>query len=429
MNILSQVIKKVNEVFDETYLNELARETGFMKRKRKVEPKKFLERLLLVKLDSAHSSLEDLVYEFSRGNCVITKQGLHKRFTIQSVKFIQLVLHKLLENSFVNSNTCLGKIDFIKNVKVIDSSEIRLHRTLTDSFPQVRNQGAAIKLQALMEVVQNQIISLDVCHSKEPDQGYKTHIDSLESDDLLIGDLGYFCVDTFRRIEENKGFFLSRYFKKTHVYDAITQEKIDLRERLSQTNQETVELAIKLGISQLPCRLVALRLPEAAYQQRLKHLKEKRRKDPRASKDEDSLNRWTIFVTNLPGTVDSFALLQLYSLRWQIELFFKMMKTFFNLRAISDTHEQRALVSLYVLCIAMVLLSFVTMTIVEQEISLYKASKLFIKHARDFIGYLSDKKTCAISWLQRLITQFALKESRKNRPSTKLSLNWRQIYA
>lgn len=430
MDMVAQVIQKVNDVFDKNYLETIARDTGFLKRKRKVDPKKFLENMLLLKLESPGNSLEDLAYEFNQHGCVISKQALHKKFNKPALEFIQTVLSKLLEHTFSHSATCLGSIPFIKNVQVIDSSEIRLHSALKNIFPQVRNQGAAIKLQSLIDVVKHQVLSLEVRPSKEPDQGYKKHIRHVQTADLLIGDLGYFCVDTFSEIEAKKGFFLSRYFKKTNVYDMAHKELINLRGVLHQAREGKIELQIMLGASQFPCRLVGLKLTEDAYQKRLKTLEKKRRKDPRTKKnDDDLLNQWTLFVTNLPVSIEADILLKLYSLRWQIELFFKMMKTFLKLRAIDDVNEQRALISLHVLLIAIVLLSFVAMTIVDQEISLYKASKLFVKHVRDFMGYISNKKKCAISWLRELIGTFALKESRVNRPSTKLSLNRSPVYA
>ena len=65
MDIVTQVMQKVNEVFSDKKLEEIARETGFIKRKRKIEAKKFLVNILLLKLESPETSLEDLVYEFN----------------------------------------------------------------------------------------------------------------------------------------------------------------------------------------------------------------------------------------------------------------------------------------------------------------------------------------------------------------------------
>lgn len=422
MDMVTQVMQKVNNVFDDKYLEELARETGFVKRKRKIMPKKFLEKIISLRLEFPNSSLDDLVYEFYKNDTIISKQALHKKFNQSAIDFVQKVLDKLLQHTKDEQRVYLAAVPFVKNVQVIDSSEIRFNKALKDLFPQVRNQGAAIKLQTLMDVVSNQILSLDVRPSKEPDQGYKEHIAHVQAGDLLMGDLGYFCVDSFKEVHMKKGFFLSRYFKQTNLFDLHTKNQIDIRATLSQTQEKKIELEVALGASKFPCRLTAIKLTEDAYNQRLKNLDEKRRKDSRIrSTQYDTLNQWTIFVTNLPLLVEADVLLQLYSLRWQIELLFKMMKSFMSLRCVDSANQYRASVSLYVSLIAMTLLSFAATTIIDKEISLYKASKIFVKNIREFLELLGGK-ICAISWFKKILCKFALKESRPKRPSTKLSL-------
>ena len=420
--MIAQVMMKVNAVFDQKNLEALARETGFLKRKRKIDPKEFLEKIIFLRLESPNSTLGDLVLEFFKSDTRISKQGLHKKFAQSAVDFFHSVLDKLLQHAFSEQQIYLGALPFVKNVQVIDSSEIRLNKALKDIFPQVRNQGAAVKLQALMNVVNNQILSLDVRPSNEPDQGYKEYLAYVEEGDLLIGDLGYFSIDSFSEIQRKEGYFLSRYFKRTNVYNLMTGEEIDLRKELSQAQEDRIELDIGLSESKFRCRLVAILLTDEAYEKRLKNLKEKQRKDPRSkTKKDDILNRWTIFVTNLPSTVEANILLQVYAIRWQIELLFKMMKTFLNLRKIDSGNQHRVSISLYVSLITMTLLSYIASTIVDKEISLYKASKVFIKHIREFFSFINSK-ICAVTWIKARLSRFALKESRKKRPSTKQSL-------
>jgi hypothetical protein len=417
MDIVAEVMLKVNVVFDEKKLEDLARATGFMRRERKVHPKIFLENMIFLRLEQPNSSLEDLVYEFYKNDTRISKQALHKKFAQPAVNFVEAVLNKLLQE-LVSEHP----LSFVNNVRVIDSSEIRLNKVLKDIFPQVRHQGAAVKLQALMDVIGNQIVSLAIRPSKEPDQAYRAYLEHVQAGDLFIGDLGYFCVDSFKQIQAKEGFFLWRYFKNTHIHDLNTRELIDLRGMLKRSKVEQVSLKIGLRVNQFPCQLVAIKLTEKAYQQRLRNLAEKHRKDPRSKATQpDSLNQWTIFVTNLSSSIEVDVLLQVYSLRWQIELLFKMMKTFLNLRSIDAVSQPRALISLYTSLISMTLLSFVANTIIDKEVSLYKASKIFIKNIRTFFGFINSKN-CAISWLKEILNQFALKESRPKRPSTRLSL-------
>src|ERR1700733_12264171 len=98
---------------------------------------------------------------------------------------------------------------------------------------------------------------------------------------------------------------------------------------------------------------------------------------------------------------------------WDIELLFKLMKTFLHLRKVEQTNYYRAMISIYSSLIALILLIGITMTIHDQEISLYKACKIFIKHIEWFFEYPDDQKIRLIFRLREKICQFAGKEARK----------------
>ena len=213
MSILSQVINKVNEVFDEKHLDSLARASEFLKRKRKIGPKQFLENMLCLRLGSSTSSLEELSLEFKKQNCDVSRSALHKKVTEAGVNFFKAVLDSLFKITTSSSEQCLAAITFIKSVKVVDSSEVRLNKKLKIKHPQTRGQGAAVKLQSLLDVMNNQLLLLEMQESNKPDQSYRSHLNHVQENDLLIGDLGYFCVESFRQIAAKNAFFLSRLFK------------------------------------------------------------------------------------------------------------------------------------------------------------------------------------------------------------------------
>ena len=171
--------------------------------------------------------------------------------------------------------------------------------------------------------------------------------------------------------------------------------------------------------SKLPCRCVAVRLTEEAYEKRQAHLARERKRDPRRKENSDSVfNYWTIFVTNLPLLGDE--LLQIYSLRWQIELLFKTMKTFLQIREIAFSNRYRALMSLYASLLAMVIACLTIASVTKEEISLYKAGKIFVSKIRNFITHFREKKWHAFLWLRKIFCRFALKELAGHRPSTRL---------
>ena len=430
MDMIAEMSKKVNEVFDENFLEQLARESCFLQRKRKLLPQQFLISLMRQRIAAPKSSLEQLACEYEQNCSAISKQALHKKFNEAGTVFMRRILEELLTRLKQKPQVHFELLKFVRDVKIVDSSEIRLNSHLNKKFPQVRNQGAALKIQALMSELNEAIYSLELRPSKEPDQSYKSASDKLQAGDLYLSDLGYFQIETFKKIADNQSYFLSRYFTKTHAYDAINGDRIELRSLLKEGSSKVIEQEILLGEEKFPCRLVAIRLPEEAYQKRLCTIVEKKRKDPRSKIVlDDVLHRWTLFVTNLPNEVEAKSVLEVYRLRWQIELLFKMMKTFLQIKKIESSNEYSAVMSIYVSLILVALLSMTAMTIVGTEISLYKASQLLIYHLKDLLEGIIHKKRNIFIWFREMLRKFALKERRKQRQSTKQRLYWRAIDA
>ncbi len=431
-DIVMQSTQRFNEIFNTNRLNHIAQQTGFIKRQKKIKANEFLENMLSFKLSNSMGSLEDLAEEFQRNNCPITKQALHKKFNERGTNFLQKTLEHLLSKSLNAPLGGLQTISFIRRIQVPDSSEIQLNYKLSSVYPHYRGNRAAVKLQALMDVVSHQMQLLEVRPMKEPDQAYKKPLCFVQQNDLWIADLGYFSVDTFRTVVSKDAFYLSRYFRRADVYRARAESgnKIDLKKLLSKTKSGIVDMEIQLGKSKLSSRLVAVKLPPEAYRKRLaKKARDKKRTSRSKKVSIDVLDRWTIFITNLPNSVVAKELLCLYSMRWQIELFFKMIKSFTQIKKIKDNAKHSALMSIYASLIAVVLLSYIVQTIIQQEISLYKAGKIFIKYIREFIKKVHHDTNNAVSWLRNILIKFALKESRHRRPSTRNKLQWEPCHA
>lgn len=87
---------------------------------------------------------------------------------------------------------------------------------------------------------------------------------------------------------------------------------------------------IRLGVQQqLPCRLLATRVPPAVAAERRRQLRvEARRRGHAVSAERLKLADWTVFVTNVPAewlTLEHAWVLA--RVRWQIELLFKLWKS------------------------------------------------------------------------------------------------------
>src|SRR5580700_2968021 len=113
MNIMQQVSEEIKQILDEKWLSQLAKETGFIKRERKIKAKLFLERLLINQLQMPRMSLEELAAEVVEEGCVLRKQSLHQKFTYSGKEFLRNVLEKSLEKNFSKVDSIRG-LDFIR---------------------------------------------------------------------------------------------------------------------------------------------------------------------------------------------------------------------------------------------------------------------------------------------------------------------------
>ena len=90
-----------------------------------------------------------------------------------------------------------------------------------------------------------------------------------------------------------------------------------------QTGSGPIDVSVLLGVShRLPCRLIALRVPQEVADRRRQKAYVKAQKHGRVpSREYLEWQDWTIFVTNCePELLTWEAVVMLYRARWQIEL-------------------------------------------------------------------------------------------------------------
>jgi hypothetical protein len=143
---------------------------------------------------------------------------------------------------------------------------------------------------------------------------------------LHLGDLGFFKLARFARWTAQSVYWLSRFKVGTTVFSR-DGAPIDLLAHL-ETAGQPVSLPVRVGVQQpLTAYLVAARIPDDAYANRMARLREQARLDQRPlSPRQAAFARWTIYLTNIPTLTFAQAHL-LARTRWQIECLFKLWKS------------------------------------------------------------------------------------------------------
>ena len=105
----------------------------------------------------------------------------------------------------------------------------------------------------------------------------------------------------------------------------------------------------------------------------------------------------------------------LYRLRWQIELLFKVMKSKLYMGELKDTSSNKSLLMMYGKMIT--LLTGIILFDHYDDVSLYKAIDYYKKKIVDVIDELCKESFVLFDKICRKIERFAKKSSRKKRPS------------
>ena len=153
-------------------------------------------------------------------------------------------------------------------------------------------------------------------------------------------------------------YYLSRLKFGTKVYTP-EGKCLDWVPWLNAQSQARVDLPVRVGQQeQLPCRLLAVRVPQEVADQRRRQLHEYARKQQVSlSAERLAWADWTVLITNVP--VERLTLpeaLTLLRVRWQIELLFKLWKSHAHIDEWRSRKSPRILCELFAKLIGVLIL-------------------------------------------------------------------------
>ena len=325
---------------EELDVETIARATEFQKR----APRKVALRDLLLGI-VAVAATGRLTFERvaasigRRANQSYSKQALHKRLDESVVGFLSAVFVRCFQPA-VSAAMGTGRLASFGRVLLHDSTCVALPSRHAAVFPGSANGRGTlsqIKLQLVCNLLDSRIVQVGLSGFTRNDQRAASDIlGLLRPGDLMLRDLGYFVLKTFRAITSCGAFFLSRFRHDVAVLEPGTDRPIQLARLLKK--QGFFDAWIHLGAKErLPVRLVAVAVPDAVANERRRKLRQNRDAKLNPSKDHLFLLGWNIFITNVQADVWSAADFHaIYRLRWRIETTFKAFKSHLALADLAD---------------------------------------------------------------------------------------------
>lgn len=351
---VSHVVDALQAVFTQK-ADQAAHDSKFVQRQSKLTGNIFVQTLTFGWLNNPQATLEELTQTAAALGVSISPQGLEQRFTSRAVECMRQVLSDAVARVITADPVAIPILQrFAGGVCVLDSTTLPLPDALADRWPGCGGIGdagqAAIRLQVRLNLLNGQLTGPFLQPGRVPDQSGVLHTAPLPEGGLRLADLGFFCLDTLRAIDQQGAYWLTRLQPQTIIFDEQGQ-RWSLLDLLTQQATNQLDLPVTLGVVHgLPCRLLAVRVPPEVVEKRRQRLRQKAQKKNarRISSSQWTLAGWTVYVTNAPKAMLKLdEALVLGRCRWQIELLFKLWKSEGRIDESRSQKPQRIMCEVY----------------------------------------------------------------------------------
>jgi len=399
MAIVTHIADALTTLF--TKADELALTTGFIKRQRKITGSNFLKTLLFAWMPKAAPSVESIARTGFTHHLHISAQGIEQRLTKSAGDFLKTVIgHIVTEKIKADDPVNIEILGRFTVVYATDGSKITLPNEFKEQYPGTGGTNgsnqAALKMDVCIELRSGKI-ECGILSGRDSDNHSPIAEKSYEKGALHLRDLGYFNLPRMKQQSERGEYWISRLFPNTKIYTTNCQY-IDLEDYLFNLPQTQCLFDIDVLVGkteQVKSRLVIARLPQAAASKRRAKLKENARKHGRTPTARNlALCDWGLYISNVEREkLTTKECLQLYRVRWQIELLFKLWKTHNQIDQSRSKKHGRILCEIYIKLLVVLIQHWILLTGLWDipQRSLVKGTQLIKEQTARFAEAVEDK--------------------------------------
>lgn len=327
-NKLKKDLQEVFEKWDKKILpflpdclDELAKQTGAIQRKRGIDSAVNLLKILFLYACSNISFRLLAASSCALGIGNLSDTAWRKHFA-KSANFLHEILHFML-SSFLPKADMSG-FEKIKNVLLVDATVIR----------QNGKNRQQQRIHTCYSLNKNRMYQIKVTDQHTAES--LTHF-SFQKEDLVIADTGYGTAQNYMYAQEQKADVILRITPKNFcLYDG-DGNKISFLEKIKEAERNRAEIIDIFGFCKYKTktalvRVVAEKLPEEEAKKARKRKKRiASRKQHQITEDTLCYAGWLIVITSLGIEYCGEEILYLYKSRWQVELLFKRFKQNFSI--------------------------------------------------------------------------------------------------
>ena len=333
MTSMACLAQRLQTLFTTT-ADTLARETGFVRRRRKLTGASFAQALVFGLLGTPDATLRQIQQAAVTAGAPASVHALAQRSTATAATFLQRLLAQALHLLVSGEPVAIPLLQRFPAVVVMDRTTVTLPAALAavwqgcgGSTPAAAS--AVLKIQLRYDLRAGGLDVLTLQDGRANDTQAPSQDTPLPSGALRLSDRGFFVAAVFQAVVAAGGHLLTHPLPRLTIgHPAGTQRS--LARVLAARRTPLVDLALQVGRTDpLPCRLIAVRVPDRVAERRRATERAAAQREGRAVRSVVlALAGWTVLLTSLPADALSVReALVLARLRWQVELVFKLWKS------------------------------------------------------------------------------------------------------
>ena len=314
-------------------LDRRARETGFVQRARGLQDSERWLRLILMHVAGGLSLQQTAVRAHELGLATISGVALFKRLRKAEGWLVNLTGHMLEEHTRLFGRQAPLQIPY--RMRIIDATDIQ----------EPGDTGTSLRVHYSLRLPE---LICDHYELTDDHGGEKLGRFKFQSGDLILADRGYSHRAGVAAVLEAKAQVLLRWNPATFPVEGPDGEPWDLLSRLRKLRPREVghwRVSFLFGAKRYFLRLCARRKSriqaERARQKALR--KAARNQSAQADPRSLELTQYVLVLTSIPqATLSATMVLELYRMRWQIELAFKRLKSLLAFGHVPKSSDQSA---------------------------------------------------------------------------------------
>lgn len=428
MTTIPQLAEVLQRLLTST-ADQIADETGFVQRRSKMSGALFCQTLVMGWLAKATASLTELAQTAATAGVGITPQGLEERFSARAAEFMRRLLEEALGMVVAAHPVAIPILQRFAGVYIQDSTNIPLPDSLVGVWHgsgerQTNQTVAGLKAQVQFDYSTGRLSQVILQDGRAQDRNAPIQQTALPAGALRLADLGYFSLPVLDNLSTQGVYWVSRLQVNT-IVRTLAGERLNLLFWLRQAATSEIDQRVLVGDEQrLSCRLIVKKVPQEVADRRRQQLhKQARRKNQAVSQARLALADWTILITNVPEEqLSVHEALVLAHCRWQIELLFKLWKSYGHIDESRSTQPWRVLTEVYAKLLAMVVQHWLILVSCWSNLnrSLFKAAQTISSHALHLVSHLSqlDQLTQAIEVVRQCLSLGCRINKRRTVPHT-----------